>query len=280
VKFALYLPIAGEFSDVRVLADLAREAEQSGWDGLFIWDHLALTLEGDKPWELADPWIALAAIALGTERIRIGTMITPLARRRPQKLARETVTLDRLSGGRLILGVGLGAALTHDFEPFGEETNPRVRAEMLDEGLAVLAGLWSGERFSFEGKHHRVQNTTFIPRPIQLPRIPIWVGGGWPARPSARRAARWDGMFPIHSGWPDEVLTPEDYRDIRAFLADERKSDRPFDLAFTTTLDGRKPAADPDVIAAYADAGVTWWLQGSDSVDDARTRIEAGIPLR
>jgi alkanesulfonate monooxygenase SsuD/methylene tetrahydromethanopterin reductase-like flavin-dependent oxidoreductase (luciferase family) len=278
VKFALYLPIAGEFSDVRVLADLAREAEQSGWDGLFLWDHLALALEGDKPWELADPWIALAVIASSTKRIRIGTMITPLARRRPAKLARETVTLDRLSAGRLILGVGLGAALSHDFEPFGEETNPRVRAERLDEGLAVLAGLWSGEQFSFEGKHHRVREATFIPRPVQSPRIPIWVGGWWPARPPARRAARWDGMFPVHPGWPDELLEPDDYREISAFIAEQRSEDGPFDLAFTTTLDGTRPAAEPDVIAAYANAGVTWWLQGSESVAGTRELVKVGPP--
>jgi alkanesulfonate monooxygenase SsuD/methylene tetrahydromethanopterin reductase-like flavin-dependent oxidoreductase (luciferase family) len=278
MKFALYLPIAGEFSDVRVLAELAREAEQSGWDGFFIWDHLALSLEGDKPWELADPWIALAVIATSTERIRIGAMITPLARRRPAKLARETVTLDRLSGGRLTLGVGLGAALSHDFEPFGEETDPRVRAEKLDEGLAVLAGLWSGERFSFEGKHYRVRGSTFIPRPIQSPRIPIWVGGWWPARPPARRAARWDGMFPVSAGWPEELLTPDDYREIRVFIAEQRKSDRPFDLVVTTALDGARPPAEPEIIAAYADAGVTWWLQESDSVAGARERIKAGPP--
>lgn len=279
MKFGLYLPISGEFSDVRVLAELAREAEQSGWDGLFIWDHLALSLEGDKPSELADPWIALAAIAMSTKRIRIGTMITPLARRRPAKLARETVTLDRLSGGRLILGVGLGAALTHDFEPFGEETDPRVRAEKLDEGLAVLTGLWSGERFSFEGKHYRVRESTFLPPPVQSPRIPIWVGGWWPSRPPARRAARWDGMFPVHPGWPDELLTPDDYRDIGAYIAGERQGDGPFDLVFTTTLDGRRPAAGPESIAQYADAGVTWWLHNSDSVGGTRERIEAGPPV-
>jgi len=278
MRFALYLPIAGEFSDVRVLAELAREAEQSGWDGFFIWDHLALSLEGDKPWELADPWIALAVIATTTDRIRIGAMITPLARRRPAKLARETATLDRLSGGRLTLGVGLGAALGHDFEPFGEETDPRVRAEKLDEGLVVLAGLWSGERFSFEGKHYRVRESTFIPRPLQSPRIPIWVGGWWPARPPARRAARWDGMFPVSKGWPEELLTPDDYREIRVFIAEQRKSDRPFDLVVTTTLDGARPPAEPEIIAAYADAGVTWWLQESDSAAGARDRIRAGPP--
>lgn len=269
MNFAMYLPIGREFADAHLLAELGRETVEAGWDGFFVWDHIALAPRGES-WELADPWIALAAVATVTERIRLGPLVTPLARRRPAKVAREAVTLDRLSGGRLVLGVGSGGTDRSDFAALGEDPDPRVRAEKLDEALEIVTGLWTGESFSFEGRHYRIEDVTFLPRPLQEPRIPIWMGGAWPRRGSARRAARWDGMFPISTDWPRERLTPEDYRELRDFIGRD-----PFDLVFTTTWGH---AGKPAEVAPYEEAGVTWWLQEAETVADARRLIAGGPP--
>src|SRR5579884_3931949 len=146
MRYALNLPAFGEFADVRVLAALAREAEDAGWDGFFIWDHI----QSERGRSVADPWVALAAIAVKTERIRIGALVTPLPRRRPWKFARETATLDHLSGGRLIVGVGIGGEWYREYSAFGEPVDDKTHAAQLDEGLDVLVGLWSGEPFSYE----------------------------------------------------------------------------------------------------------------------------------
>src|SRR5580658_3833052 len=193
MRFGLSFPLACQLSDVAAVAELAKEAEIAGWDGVFVWDHLKLI---GTP-SLADPWVALALIAQATQRIRFGTLVTPLFRRNPAKLAFETVTLDHLSQGRLILGVGLGSDLFGEISAFGGPLDDRVRAQMLDEGLAVLMGLWSGEPFSFSGTYFKVNDTCFLPAPVQFPRIPIWVAGTWPKRPPFRRAARYDGVIPV-----------------------------------------------------------------------------------
>ncbi|HSB02371.1 MAG TPA: LLM class flavin-dependent oxidoreductase, partial [Anaerolineales bacterium] len=178
MKYGLYLPNFGAFADARLLANLARDAEQAGWDGFFLWDHIA------RPWvtQVVDTWVALSAIALNTTTIRFGPLVTPLPRRRPWKLARETASLDQLSAGRLILGIGTGGigGLVKEWENFGEELDLRTRAEMLDEGLDILTGLWSGKPFAYTGRHYQVKDTEFIPAPIQSPRVPIWVAGNWP----------------------------------------------------------------------------------------------------
>ncbi len=174
--------------DPRVMAGLAAEAESAGWDGVFYYDAIAI---GDA--EMYDPWVVLAAMALRTERVRLGLILTPPSRRRPWKLARETMTLDRLSGGRLILPVGLGALDDAGFGHVGEATDARTRAELLDESLAILDGLWSGEPFAFEGRHYRFTAMTFRPTPVQRPRIPIWVVGILSSERSMRRALRWAG---------------------------------------------------------------------------------------
>ncbi len=173
MKRAIDVPPFGELADPRVLAELASAAEERGWDGFFVWDHI---LHRSPARAIADPWVALAAIACATSTLRIGPMVTPLSRRRVQKLARETVTLDILSSGRLTLGVGLGSARNDEFEPFGEVTDPRERARLLDNGLTDLARYWSGD---------------FEPVPVQRPRIPVWVAGGWPYRRPVERALRW-----------------------------------------------------------------------------------------
>ncbi|HMB21661.1 MAG: LLM class flavin-dependent oxidoreductase [Chloroflexota bacterium] len=287
MKYGLYLPNFGAFSDARLLASLACEAEQAGWDGFFIWDHI------NRAWvtEVVDTWIALSAIALSTTRIRFGALVTPLPRRRPWKLARETVSLDRLSDGRLILGVGTGGltGLEKEWANFGEETDLRARAEMLDEGLNILTGLWSGKPFAYEGKHYQVKETEFIPAPVQSPRIPVWVAGNWPHKAPFRRAARWDGMVPqVDPKQGDEL---DQLRQAIQYTREQRKSDATFDVAYSTSLlPGNHPVPPAERVAQYAEAGVTWlseqlypqhfggdW-QGDWHVEAMRQRIRQGPP--
>ncbi len=261
-KYAIYLPNYGAFGDAQVLADLARDAENTGWDGFFLWDHIAHYNDAIQASEnLVDPWVALAAIAIQTCTIRIGTTVTPLPRRRPWKLARETVSIDRLSKGRMILGVGIGLG-EGEWDHLGEETDQRVRGPMLDEGLTVLTGLWSGQPFSFKGKYYQVKDAHFLPAPVQTPHIPVWVGGFWPNRIPFRRMARWDGMFPLF-----EVVGPEQnplFEEAIAFVKAEREAagiKEPLDVIKV----GVTPGNDPDEAAARVkpalEAGATWWLE-------------------
>jgi alkanesulfonate monooxygenase SsuD/methylene tetrahydromethanopterin reductase-like flavin-dependent oxidoreductase (luciferase family) len=173
------------------MAELARLAEDHGWDGFFVWDHVTWLRTDPQP--VADPWILLTAVALATTRLRLGTMVTPVARRRPAKLARETSTLDQLSAGRLILGVGLGSPLADEFTAVGEPDDPKLLARRLDEGLDVLAAAWSGDPVRLHGTTQHVDGVTFLPRPVQRPRVPVWVGGTWPNKAPVGRALRWDG---------------------------------------------------------------------------------------
>jgi alkanesulfonate monooxygenase SsuD/methylene tetrahydromethanopterin reductase-like flavin-dependent oxidoreductase (luciferase family) len=191
MRYGVSVPPFGPYGDPRDLAGLAARTEAAGWDGFFVWDHM---IYDPSFHPIADPWIGLAAVALRTRRLTIGTMVTPLARRRPWKVARETVSLDRLSGGRFVLRAGLGDPAQWEFGFFGEETDARVRAAKLDEALAVLAGLWTGEPFRFAGRHYSIAEVTFNPAPVQRPRIPVWVGGWWPQHghrtPGRRGTAR------------------------------------------------------------------------------------------
>jgi alkanesulfonate monooxygenase SsuD/methylene tetrahydromethanopterin reductase-like flavin-dependent oxidoreductase (luciferase family) len=247
-KRGIFLPPFDELVDPRTLADLARVAEERDWDGFFLWDHVAYR---EPVRAVADPWVALAAIACRTERLRIGPMVTPLARRRVHKLARETVTLDHLSGGRLTLGVGLGSDRNDEFERFGEVTDPRERARLLDEGLARLSGYWAGE---------------LEPAPAQRPRIPVWVAGRWPNRRPVRRAARWDGLFPIDLPGPEALA--ELVAEVRAV---RDGSDDPFDFVVEVAA-----GADTD---PWETAGATWVLTSFDFTarrEEVRAAIEAG----
>ncbi len=253
--YGVNIPPFEHLADARKLADWAHEAEEAGWDGFFLWDHI---LFWDLWLAIADPWVALAAVAMNTRSIRLGTMVTALARRRPWKLARETVSIDHLSGGRLILGVGLGFPPEWEFGAFGEETDAKVRAQKLDEGLEILTGLWSGEPFSFSGQHYHVQEMVFLPRPVQSPRIPIWVGGYWPAKGPMRRAARWDGSC---AGGLDGPLTPEDWRKVLRYIREHRTREGPFEAVHGGVTRGDDRAKAEDVVAPYAEAGVTWWIE-------------------
>ena len=272
MKFGMNFPPFGEYGDARTLAELGHEAEEAGWDAMFTWDHVWLGLH--EPF--VDPWVGLAAVAMATSRIRIGTVVTPLPRRRPWKLARETVSLDRLSEGRLTLGVGLGNPSDVEFEHFGDEGDLKVRGEMLDEGLEVLAGLWSGEPFSFQGKHYRVEETVFLPRPAQSPRIPVWVASSRTSGAPLRRAARWDGVF------PDLDTTPDDVRRIAGYIGRHRTSSAPFDVALSKDIVGLDRHRQTDVVAEFAEAGATWLVQSMGpnlgSLDEVRTLVRRGPP--
>jgi alkanesulfonate monooxygenase SsuD/methylene tetrahydromethanopterin reductase-like flavin-dependent oxidoreductase (luciferase family) len=218
-----------ELADAAVVAGLAARAEAAGWDGFFLWDHVDYR---DPVRALADPWICMAAIACATERVLIGPLITPPARRRIHKLARETVTLDRLSGGRLIFGAGLGSDNSGEFSKFGEEADARARARLLDDGLERLVQYWAGE---------------FEPLPLQQPRIPVWLAARWPNRKPVRRALEWDGLFPIDLPGPDALA--ELSAEVRA-----ERGDGGFDIVVTNPA-----GTDP---APWEAAGATWCLTG------------------
>ena len=189
MKFGINLPPFADFASPLAIADLAAEAERAGWDGFFLWDHMIFS---PAFFPIADPWVALAAAAMRTQQIRLGTMLTPLARRRPWKLARETVSLDQLSAGRFTLGVGLGDPAQWEYGFFKEETDARLRAEKLDEGLAVLTGLWSGEPFSFQGKHYQIRDACCEPKPDPLPVIMVGAFKPKMLRLTARYADWWN----------------------------------------------------------------------------------------
>lgn len=260
--------------DPHTVAELAGEAEEAGWDGVFYWDGICI---GDM--ETYDPWIVMAAMAMRTERVRIGAVITPPARRRPWKLARETMTLDHVSGGRLVLPVGLGALDDGGFSKVGEPVDKKVRAALLDESLEILTGLWGGEPFSYEGEHYRLEEMTFRPPPVQRPRVPVWVVGAWPSKKSMNRALRYDGVL---AATTRGGVTPEDVREIRAYADENRPAGVPFDIV----VEGETPGDDPEeavsVVRPFVEAGATWWVESPwsppNEPEDLRRRIRQGPP--
>jgi alkanesulfonate monooxygenase SsuD/methylene tetrahydromethanopterin reductase-like flavin-dependent oxidoreductase (luciferase family) len=284
VRFSFNIPNFGPFADPRLFADLARTAEDAGWDGLLTWD--ALIGERWRRMETADPWILLTAAGLATSRIRLGTAVTPLARRRVRKLAKEVTTLDHMTGGRMVLGVGVGDPIDDEFAPFGEPTDRKVMAAMLDESLEALNLIFSGEPVTYHGQYVTIDNIEILPPPAQSPRVPIWVGGGWPSKPSMRRAARWDGAIPIMLPDPTLSPSPEFVRQTLGFIhglrSDAGIDDQPFDLVLGGATKPGTPAMDR--VGPLAEAGVTWWderMPYSPELVDAdatRRRVEAGPP--
>ncbi len=275
MRFAINVPNFGAYSDIRALAQLAHEAEEEGWDGFFLWDHIG------SDWEapIADPWVSLAAMAMITQRIKLATVVTPLPRRRPWKLAREAVSLDQLSNGRFILGVGIGSDFGREFSAYGESPDDKLHGEMLDEGLDVLMGLWSGEPFSYQGAHYTISNARFLPTPAQRPRIPIWVAGYWPNKRPFQRAARWDGVVPLLRG--DQPVTSDAVREILAYIHTLRTNADPFDVVVAGGTGAMEPAEVTALMQDYAAAGATWWQEGflpGDTIEDVHTRIQAGPP--
>jgi alkanesulfonate monooxygenase SsuD/methylene tetrahydromethanopterin reductase-like flavin-dependent oxidoreductase (luciferase family) len=268
VRFGLHVPQLGALAEPRELVDLAARAEAAGWDGFFLWDHLFWTGHPSA----CDPWVALGAIAATTERMVLGPIVTPLPRRRPWKLAREAMTLDRLAGGRTVLGVGIGTDRHREFVAFGEPaTDDRIRAEMLDEGLEIITALWRGERVTVAGRHYTVDGVHFLPVPVQQPRVPIWCSVRWPNRTPLLRAARWDGIAPVG------LLTSDDVAALAGEIARIRTATTPFDVVVrSVSTEGEAPAA-------YAAAGATWWLEAvepEDDLDSVLARVEAGPPGR
>lgn len=265
LRSALWVPLFDELADPAVVARLATEAEETGWHGFFTWDH---TRWRAPVREVADPWITLTAIAAATERLRIGPMVTPLARRRPVKVARETATLDGLSGGRLILGVGLGSdRFGRELSATGEERDDRIRGQMLDESLEILAAAWSGTPVHHRGAHYTVDGIQFLPRPVQQPGVPVWIAGLPGSAKPLRRAARHDGFFPVNLTHPDQLA------EAGATIADLRPDPAaPHDVAVALP-----PGTDPQ---PYAAAGATWWLPEFDpealSLDHVRGVLRDG----
>jgi alkanesulfonate monooxygenase SsuD/methylene tetrahydromethanopterin reductase-like flavin-dependent oxidoreductase (luciferase family) len=249
-RHGIFIAPFEELSEPRVAAELAARTEERGWDGFFVWDHVAYA---PPVRALADPWVTLAAVAMTTERVTIGPLVTPLPRRRPHQLARETTTLDRLSGGRLVLGVGSGSGRTGEFDPerFGEEGDLRERGRLLDEGLERLSAYWGGE---------------FEPRPVQQPRIPVWVAAMWPNRRPLRRAARWEGVFPVEMPGPEALAeVVAEVRELRDPGADD------FEVVVTNPA-----GTDPE---PWIEAGATWCLTGFGS-QPTRREVEETIDAR
>jgi probable F420-dependent oxidoreductase len=269
LRSGLFLPLFDELADPMTVARLAADAEAAGWDGVFVWDHVHWRA---PVVDLADPWITLAAVATATETIRLGPLITPLARRRPVKVAKETATLDRLSGGRLTLGVGLGSdRFGNEYSITGEELDDRRRAHMLDESLQILTAAWSGELVDHHGGHYTVDSMRFRPRPVQRPGVPIWVGGYTGRSKPLRRAARHDGFFPVNLESPDQLA------EMVAAVTELRQqagrdTAEPFDIV-AELLPGHDPTP-------YAAAGATWWLVGPSweavTVDQVRGLLRDG----
>jgi alkanesulfonate monooxygenase SsuD/methylene tetrahydromethanopterin reductase-like flavin-dependent oxidoreductase (luciferase family) len=257
MRFAVCLANIGSYSDPRVSVDVAVAAEECGWDAVFVWDHLGFVWGPPA----ADPWVTLAAVAARTDRIRIGTAVTPVARRRPHVLAQQVATLDVLSGGRVIFGAGLGGSPS-EFGKFGEPTDPHVRAAMLDEGLELLRAFWEGEDVTHRGAHYTVDGVTLAPTPAQE-RIPIWIGGNRP--PSLRRASRWDGWVADSAAPTGMTLAPEDV--ARGIVTIGRGN------GFEVAVLGESDRADP---VEYGRAGATWWLE---SIHDRRGDVDTMVAL-
>jgi len=256
VRHGVFTPNFGVFSDAAFVADLAASAESADWDGWFHWDHV-VHRGGDEP--AADPWMTLALIAANTSRIALGPMVTPLPRRRPWNVARQATTLDHISRGRAILGVGIGATGTPEFDGFAEEVDLRRRGSMLDEGLELVRELWSGEEVDHVGEHYRVQGVTFVPRPVQDP-LPIWIAEVWPAQAPLRRAARYQGVVPLRMPGPETLAK-----------------------VFDVVGEGKEivVVADSHSASSWEGAGATWMLHGiSAFVDRAQVEgmVKAGPP--
>jgi len=255
MKFGIYAPNFGNtFGNPKHVTELAHLAEEAGWDGFFLWDHIIYTEEGYP--NVVDPFIALTGVALNTEKIHLGTTVTPVTRRRPWKLARETVTLDIVSDGRLILGVGLGGST--ELGLMNEETNPRALAKMAEEHLEILDGLWSGEEFSYHGEYYSIEEVKFLPKPVQRPRIKIWGAGTWPKKGPFRRAAKLDGVVPLSVDYR-QPLTPEDYRNMIAYMRKHGLRE-PYDVV-EISFDASKSSEKKRKVQDFQDVGVNWWLE-------------------
>lgn len=273
--------------EIVTLVELAREAEEAGWDGVFIPDCIYIDSELDPMMPAFDPWVMLGAMATRTQHIKLGTMITPLSRRRPWKVARETMTIDQLSHGRLILPVGLGALDDAGFGKVGEATERKTRAQLLDESLEIITGLWSGKPFHYDGRHYHLQEMVFLPPAVQTPRIPIWVVGAWPREKSMQRVVQYDGLLPnkLNDDGTMGEITPQDIRAMKAYVTERRTLKTPFDIIWEGQTPGADRAQGAAQVAPWIEAGITWWMESMwpspdfhPTLDDVRARIQQGPP--
>ncbi len=287
MRCSINIPNFGDFADPQAVATVAVAAEQAGWDALFVWDHVVHDKRARRDQPFGDPWILLTAAALATSQLRLGTLVTPVARRRPEQLARQVATLDALSGGRMIFAAGLGGPIDDEFGSFGDTTDPMVLAERLDEGLELLQRYWSGEAVNHHGRHYQVRDVTLLPATVQRPRPPVWIGGFWPHRRPMRRAARWDGVVPLFTTARHGQVPPVDQvRDLVAYVRQHRAGhrDSPFEIVLGGATPG-DPVKSRMVIGPLADAGATWWderqLQASEDVHrltPVLRRVDQGPP--
>jgi probable F420-dependent oxidoreductase len=268
MRHGILLANIGTYADPRTVAQVAEAAENAGWEALLIWDHLGFVWGPSA----ADPWVALAAAAVSTDRMLIGTGITPVPRRRPHVLAHQVATLDVLSGGRVIFGAGIGG-VPREFSAFGEADDARLRAEMLDEGLDLLRALWTGDELTHHGGHYTIEGVTLRPRPLQE-RLPIWIGGNSP--PALRRAARFDGWFADTSSPEEMTVAPDELEGMLATIRAARTAEEPFEVV----VHGFSEAGQPGIPSSYEAAGATWWLEDvhdrRGSADAMLERITAG----
>src|SRR5919112_2264354 len=250
MHYGIVMSNLDDCADPRLAIRLARAAEEAGWEALFVWDHLGFVWGSAS----SDPCISLSAVAVCTTRLKLGTAITPLARRRPQIVANALASLDLLSGGRVVFGAGLGG-VEEEFTAFGDPGDMKERAAMLDEGLMILDGLWSGATVTHRGPHYAVEGVSLAPLPLQRPRIPIWIGGE--GAPALRRAARWDGWLAPATSPEGMAKDPERIAEMVAEIQHHRRADTPFEVA----VDGYSEPGDPTLPRAYEAAGATWWLE-------------------
>ena len=260
------------------ILNLAVVADKAGWEGLFLWDHITWSFHGPAP--VTDPWIMLGGIATRTRNLRLGTIVTPLPRRRPQVVARQLVTVDHLSNGRAVLGVGLGAD-ARDYTAFGEKFDNKLLAEKLDEALDVITGLWSGEALVYHGKHYLAEEVTFLPKPIQEPRIPIWVGGE--STGALKRAGRYDGWViggPAPSAGVKGLSFEQVSRAVKK-IKHYRKIDEPFDVVYGMEFPEEEHRL-KEAIQEADSVGVTWLLEGIYGLryteEQALERVKEGPP--
>lgn len=260
--------------------ETARLLESHGWDGFFTFDGIS-----NGPMPTWDPWVVLGAVATQTERVTLGTLVHPLSRRRPWKVAREALTVDHLSNGRLVLPVGLGTMEDRGFTHVHPEiTDRKQRAERLDEALDILKLAWQGEPFSYAGTHYRVDDLVFQPRPVNGD-IPVWVVGAWPSRRSVGRAVRYEGIIPelIGRDLTESPIDLDDMRKVTTWVRNHRTGTEPFDqVTWGVTANGDSDVARTQV-EACADAGATWWIESmwdDDGIpfDHLKRRIEQGPP--
>ncbi|WP_067450459.1 LLM class flavin-dependent oxidoreductase [Actinomadura macra] len=282
MRYSINIPNFGDFADARTVAVVAEAVERAGWDALFIWDHVVH--DKHKRQTFGDPWMLLTAAALATSRIKLGTLVTPVARRRPQQLARQVATLDALSGGRVIFSAGLGGPVADEYGAFGETTDKIVLAERLDEGLDLLARYWSGEPVTHHGRHYQVEDVALLPATVQRPRPPVWVAGFWPNKRPMRRAARWDGAVPLfgdesHGHAPSTAKV----RELVGYVDRHREREGGFEIVVGGVS---VPSEAADLLGPLADAGATWWderqpIDGPDldKLAPVLRRVDQGPPV-